>query len=243
MKKLLSLILAITMIVTAMPMAFASDEVTSHTHSMSTDCSTVNGEQIEFEPINFNEEYSNFYKGGNYYLTADCEDSINFAGSEPVRICLNGYKMKSFKRYKGVIEICDCKGTGSMGMVRVQEKSTFNMYGGKIISKSFYEADQCVEVERDATFNFYGGSMFSETWAMRVYGTANIYCSDIVCTNFAEYDIINGQVNIECDYKQCNHMCHKTNYFTMWFWFYINLFNAIFGINETCKCGVTHYQK
>jgi hypothetical protein len=39
---------------------------------------------------------------------------------------------------------------------------------------------------------------------------------------------------------ECDHACHKSG-IPGFFWKIINLFNKLFGINNTCSCGVTHY--
>ena len=248
MKKIISLVLVIFMIATTIPVAFATNETETHIHSMSTDCSTSNGEQIAFEPIDFNQEGGALFYGGNYYLTDNYSGTV-VVYSNNTKICLNGHNLSNIHVY-GNLEICDCKGSGEIcnssesrgSCIELDDNVVCSMYGGRLYNPSFYEAAKCINVGENATFNFYGGSMFAQVFLMEVnaYGTVNLYSNNIVCCYWAERSVY-GTINNEGGFKQCSHLCHKGNNFYRWFWFYINLFNQIFGISETCKCGILHY--
>lgn len=44
-------------------------------------------------------------------------------------------------------------------------------------------------------------------------------------------------------YISCDHICHKTDGFSKFIWFILNVWNQFLGINQTCKCGELHYVK
>ena len=39
----------------------------------------------------------------------------------------------------------------------------------------------------------------------------------------------------------CDHFCHSDNELIQMFWNIINLFCRLFGIEQYCECGDTHY--
>ena len=41
----------------------------------------------------------------------------------------------------------------------------------------------------------------------------------------------------------CDHICHKTDVFSKLVWFIARLWYQYLGINQTCKCGLPHYEK
>ena len=53
-------------------------------------------------------------------------------------------------------------------------------------------------------------------------------------------DVHNDGICDSCDLQLCNHRCHKLG-IAGFFWRIFNVFNMLFGLNETCECGVAHY--
>ena len=59
---------------------------------------------------------------------------------------------------------------------------------------------------------------------------------------------LNGHIDANKDAKcdrcgelLCDHICHKTDIFSKLVWFIAKLWYQYLGINQTCKCGVPHY--
>ena len=45
-------------------------------------------------------------------------------------------------------------------------------------------------------------------------------------------------------YISCSHICHKTDAFSKFIWFIMNVWNQFLGINQKCNpCGALHYTK
>ena len=74
-------------------------------------------------------------------------------------------------------------------------------------------------------------------------------CDDVIKTEVIPVLAhIDSNADNKCDmcYAQmlslanCSHMCHKDG-FSGFIWSVINFFNKLFGINNTCECGVSHY--
>ena len=76
-----------------------------------------------------------------------------------------------------------------------------------------------------------------------------IYCSvcdkeisrETVTLETSNHEDNDGDGNCDaCDEQLCDHICHKLG-ITGFVWRIINIFNMLFGLNETCECGVAHY--
>ena len=182
MKKLLSIILAILMVVTAMPMAFAAD---GHTHALSAD-----GETVEFTELPA--DTTRIDTAGSYYLTQDIELteelSINVEGT--VNLCLNGHSITAVEDssnktavflYGGTLNLCDCKGGGcitsaedlTFSGVRTLSDTEFNMYSGEIKNNYYYAV-------QGGKFNMYGGKLSgNKKTAVYVTNSFNMYGGEI----------------------------------------------------------------
>ena len=144
-----------------------------HTHAMSVDCSTTDGEQVPFTawtetdclPIN----------EGNYFLTADVTLSDSWSVPHGItNLCLNGYTIRKADgtgSFYGLIcisegnnlNICDCSehmsgtidgGTAYETLYAFGSDSTLSLYGGRVTG-----GNAGVEMENGSTFRMYGGSV------------------------------------------------------------------------------------
>ena len=50
-----------------------------------------------------------------------------------------------------------------------------------------------------------------------------------------------AQIEREEAIANCDHFCHSDNELIQMFWNIINLFCRLFGIEQYCECGDTHY--
>lgn len=254
MKKLLSIVLVVLMVISLMPTAFALD---FHSHPMSVDCSTGNGESLVYISLNEMLDISNRLVTGNYYLTDDIviEDADDYikVSTGTVNICLNGHKIIStveelgyihpvFEVSKGAkLSICDCKGIGEIQsgsdglMVR---GATVNTYGVNI--KAF---DRGVYVLEGGKFNMNGGKIYAG-----VFGVQTVDPTDVITLNggiigsdsgTAVETTGGGKVNYD-NTEICDDLCHYTG-FMGFIWKIVNFFNKLFGKNPVCACGKVHY--
>ena len=200
MKNLLSIILAILMIVTTIPMAFAAEETPDFSDAkvLSTDADGylyIDGQKIDVYLNSFDEERQ-LIPSGKYKLEGDIE-TINctpgIKSQENVIINLDGYKWTfeglEHLLLEGELSIYDLseKETGklvassSWGVVSIQDKgAVFNLYSGTLESINTY-ALRCTS----GTVNLYGGKIKgskyaisyridSETKGLNIYDTVHI---------------------------------------------------------------------
>ncbi len=182
LKKTLSIILTILMIVTSVPFAFAVD---GHTHALSAD-----GENVEF--TEFTADITKIYTEANYYLTENIEltEALNINLEGTVNLCLNGHSITTTAKttnntvimlISGTLNLCDCQGGGyitssedlSLSGVFGVNDSEFNMYSGEFkglgsaglrggVNINMYggKITGCKEGVYNATcFNMYGGEI------------------------------------------------------------------------------------
>lgn len=99
-----------------MPVTAQAEAV--HQHSVSTDCSTSDGEQTAFTALT--QDFTGGTLSGNYYLSEDVTlDSTMVISSGTVRLCLNGHTLQyggadtaNVIRVNANLYICDCGTTG-----------------------------------------------------------------------------------------------------------------------------------
>ncbi len=268
MKKFLSIILAILMIATSVPFAFAA-ETDAHIHSVSTICSATGGEQITFTALTNEILRGKSFKlvAGNYYLAEDIYVTDTFGAvyiGGDVTLCYNGYKIiGNMKDEKSVsdpalsvgtnrkLSLCDCKGTG--GISRTEDKgdtgilaygnAEINMYSGKIVADA-NKLGIGISLNKAVVFNMYGGEITAVIRGIDGGGTLNLYAGTITAEKplFAQsYTVVNnhGVTLIDTD-GDCDHLCHKTG-FANFIWKIVQLLWKLFKLNPVCECGVAHY--
>jgi len=114
--------------------------------------------------------------GGHYYLTKDLTRNI----SSNISLCLNGFKLTGWYNNSGTLNLCDCKGSGSVDnssstnnvAISIQNNATLNQYGGTLTASS-----QPVDLKSGGTWNFYKGALkgTSDTpHAIPLNGTLNL---------------------------------------------------------------------
>ena len=256
MKKLLSITLAILMVISLMPTAFALD-LNLHRHSVSNDCSTESGDQELFLPLD-NERLENLGHRiyfANYYLTEDIiidelYESIT-ATTGNVNICLNGHKIISTVQssgtscpaidiWDGEVSVCDCQGGGEIESVDVcvlARGDAFNTYGIKMTA-----VERGVSVSDGCEFNMYGGKLYAEGFAIQSADgrdVINLYDCIVGADGEAIEAEYGGTVNAE-DVEFCKDLCHSQGFMGI-IWKIINFFNKLFGNNPECACGKVHY--
>ena len=144
----------------------ANEDLSSHTN------------HDDWTAISTATELTGIDKAGNYYLTDNVTLTENEAWkpADGVVLCLNGKSIQASGNFdvitvnNGVtFTLCDCKGSGSTGMVThssgtgsgVYVNGTFNMYGGSISGNSAIYGGG-VRIERTIkgpVFNMYGGEI------------------------------------------------------------------------------------
>ena len=181
LKKTLSIILAILMIVTTIPMAFAAEETPDFSDAkvLSTDADGylyIDGQKIDVY-LNYFDEERQLIPSGKYKLEGDIE-TINctpgIKSQENVIINLDGYKWTfeglEHLTLEGELSIYDLseKETGklvassSWGVVSIQDKgAVFNLYSGTLESINTY-ALRCTS----GTVNLYGGKIKGSKYAI-----------------------------------------------------------------------------
>ena len=181
LKKTLSIILTILMIVSSVPLAFAAD---GHTHALSAD-----GETIEFTELPADE--TRIVTAGSYYLTQDIEITENFFINTDgmVNLCLNGHSITAVEEndyqtivllYGGTLNLCDCQGGGRItsaeGLTRngleADSGTEFNMYGGEISGNS--HGDGAVYID-NGSFTMYDGEIKNNTNTSTYGYSGNVY--------------------------------------------------------------------
>ena len=160
-KRLLSLMLALMMVLSMLPVVGVSAEGTEHVHCLcgkettkGNTCEECKTEAVVWAPWGDNEgETSSLPLDGHYYLTKDVATGMVEFKSGNTAICLNGHDLKSLNGFKvmtvyntATVSLCECndtpgKITGSTketyGLVlRVNEGGTLNLYGGHVTGNS-----------------------------------------------------------------------------------------------------------
>ena len=141
---------------------------------------------------------------GHYFLTQNVTIDSTWEPESGVVLCLNGYSITANGEFNAItiqdgrtFTLCDCKGSGSTGMVThsngtgsgVYVNGTFNMYGGSISGNSaIYGGGVYV----NGTFNMYGGSITKNT----VSDTKGIYYGGGVYVSESATFTVSGTVNI-----------------------------------------------
>ncbi|MCM1494252.1 MAG: InlB B-repeat-containing protein [Bacteroides sp.] len=107
-----------------------------HQHSVSTDCSVSDGEQVEFTELT-KDFTGGTLPAGNYYLSEDVALSSTLEiSSGTVNLCLNGHKLigagtSSVIEIKGsgILHICDC---GISGTITNGKRSGIYIFSGSL---------------------------------------------------------------------------------------------------------------
>ena len=179
MKKALSIILAILMIVTTIPIAFAAEDTPDFSDAkvLSTNNGYlyIDGEKIDVYLNSFDEERQ-LIPSGKYKLEGDIE-TINctpgIKSQENVIINLDGYKW-TFEGLEHLIL------EGELSIYDLSEKET-----GKLVASSSWGV---VSIQNEgAVFNLYSGTLESiNTYALRcTMGTVNLYGGKIKGSKYA----------------------------------------------------------
>lgn len=187
MKKALSIILAILMIVTTSPMAFAADETPDFSDAKILTVNDegilcIDGVQVEYDTYKVTSTYflyNQYLPSGKYKLASDISTLYNTlfhtdAGSD-VEIDLNGYtwSSKKFVLYvQGSLSIYDtsAENTGKItstgnngGILTYNGASEINLYNGTLENND-------ISVSRDnCVVNLYGGKIKCDTNALICY--------------------------------------------------------------------------
>ena len=142
-KRILSIALALFMVLSIAPLTVFAVE--THSHAMCADCSTTDGEQLEFTPYDGTTDYTS---DANVYLTEDLVfDStycISVSEGATLNLCLNGYSIiqndanyyVAFVLSGATLNICDCT-SGSDNGIRCNGNGAVTNYG----STSLYGID------------------------------------------------------------------------------------------------------
>ena len=180
LKKTLSIILAILMIVTTIPMAFAAEETPDFSDAkvLSTDADGylyIDGQKIDVY-LNYFDEERQLIPSGKYKLEGDIE-TINctpgIKSQENVIINLDGYKWT----FEGLEHLTL---EGELSIYDLSEKET-----GKLVASSSWGV---VSIQNEgAVFNLYSGTLESiNTYALRcTSGTVNLYGGKIKGSKYA----------------------------------------------------------
>lgn len=131
--------------------------------------------EAEWTPVNSGNVIS-VADGGHYYLEKNMAASITVKNGETVTLCLNGFTLRAqcpVVVYNGVLNICDCKGTGLIRTTVPQKAQgvtvlisstetsvgTVNQYSGTIDGTA-NDNLFCRAVElRGGVYNLYGGTV------------------------------------------------------------------------------------
>ena len=180
MKKLLSIIIAILMIVTTIPMAFAAEDTPDFSDAkvLSADADGylyIDGQKIDVYLNSFDEERQ-LIPSGKYKLEGDIAAincTLGIKSQENVIINLDGYKW-TFEGLKHLIL------EGELSIYDLSEKET-----GKLVASSSWGV---VSIQNEgAVFNLYSGTLESiNTYALRcTSGTVNLYGGKIKGSKYA----------------------------------------------------------
>ena len=177
MKKLLSIILAILMIVTTIPMAFAADETPDFSDAKVL--TTVDGvlyiDGVEAE-TNSSKSQSRIYEG-KYILEGDIETSRYIWIFGDTTLDLNGYTWNLTDKYiivNAPLSIYDTSeaetgkitsGSSSLTITINDVAAGFNLYGGTIENTS--SSGRCALDVSSADVNLYAGKIKSNSQAIR----------------------------------------------------------------------------
>lgn len=159
-----------------------------HSHAVSVDCSTTEGDQVEFTPWDGsnmsgdNGQYDVYLKPGNYYLTNDITISKPLKiESGTVNLCLNGCTLKSSSSVQvyGTLNICDCSEHGSINHTGASTavkasvpNSVVNLYGGTVEGQ--YAQYGLSADAGNAKIAVYGGTVKAERSALRMNGEGSV---------------------------------------------------------------------
>jgi len=137
MKKSILFLIAILMLVLALPVSAAED---THAHPA---CGPVCTHETPCETVEYERLSGINLTTGNYYMYSDTDSTTRTVKSgSTVRICLNGHTMAFNNSYLlkveegAVLEICDCQGSGTVrryygtGKNVVANYGTMTIYGG-----------------------------------------------------------------------------------------------------------------
>ena len=180
LKKTLSIILAILMIVTTMPFAFAAEDTPDFSDAkvLSADADGylyIDGQKIDVYLNSFDEERQ-LIPSGKYKLEGDIAAincTLGIKSQENVIINLDGYKW-TFEGLKHLIL------EGELSIYDLSEKET-----GKLVASSSWGV---VSIQNEgAVFNLYSGTLESiNTYALRcTIGTVNLYGGKIKGSKYA----------------------------------------------------------
>ena len=148
-------------------------EHTDHSICGETGCTEHGGNVSDWKGVSSLNEING---AGYYYLTRAVQIDSTWEPESGVVLCLNGYSITANGKFNAItiqdgrtFTLCDCKGSGSTGMVThssgtgsgVYVNGTFNMYGGSISGNSAIYGGG-VRIERTIkgpVFNMYGGEI------------------------------------------------------------------------------------
>ena len=180
LKKTLSIIIAILMIVTTIPMAFAAEETPDFSDAkvLSTNNGYlyIDGEKISVVYNTFNDPIQNI-PGGKYILGGDMNSSGAYAHtlSDAVSINLNGYTWDFGKKYLslyGALSIYDTsiEETGKITSsfqrtIDLRDGSELNLYSGTVENNSENDYSYSLQALK-GTANLYGGKLKSNKYAI-----------------------------------------------------------------------------
>ncbi len=177
-KRILSMFTSFTILMSfvgAIPITASAAEPHTHKVCSNADCSD-NHEDITWTA--WDSAASLPTAEGNYYLTKDITLSRYWTPADSISLCLNGHTITLTNSSDCVISmktgstfnLCDCIGSGTItggksgGVRGGTEKSTFNMYGGKISGNSGNSwQDSSGVYLSNGTFNMYGGEISGNT--------------------------------------------------------------------------------
>ncbi|MCF0141857.1 MAG: hypothetical protein HUJ75_00610, partial [Parasporobacterium sp.] len=177
----------------------------THTHSVSTDCSTTAGDQVDFVPLT---SCGGTLGSGNYFLMGDVElgDELEIADGTTVNLCLNGNILKGpsdseaiWVREGGTLNLCDC-GTSekhyfdtasipwTLDTTATEESGTVKAVNGGVIGCGAYHS-----VVNSGAVTMYGGHFIGNE-ALGNGGGINNYGSFTmkggkICNNYAESNL------------------------------------------------------
>ena len=262
MKKLLSIIMAILIVMAVTPMTFALDV---HTHSVSVNCAEQENTELFIpltqEMIDAMDGYWYTIYNANYYLAEDIVIPNYIVARLKSNLCLNGHSITAVKEGirahtmpvidvygDSTFSICDCKGggkligtgKGSTTGILLRDNAAVNFYGGNICIDS-ETAFVGVYLSRGSVFNMYAGSIYSDNYGVQSPegATINLYAGKVGGGNKNTFLSANSTLNA-ADGVLCDCMCHEEG-FLGFIWKIINLFQKLFGTNPVCECSRAHY--
>ena len=170
-KKFFSLLLTLCMVLAMMPaMSVRAEETHTHCVCGATSCSGSEHNNLQTWQA-WNETASLPSSGGYYYLTGDVTIASTWSPADGTVLCLNGHTITGkgtsiISVGGGTFTLTNCKNEGSVKHAEgesgkgVENKGTFNMYGGEITNnKADSSGSSGGGVENARTFNMYGGEI------------------------------------------------------------------------------------